>query len=121
MQAVMDWLYGPWPWYVAGPMIGAMVPLMLLIGSRSFGISSNLGHVCAIVQPRIVKVDFFQYDWRISTWNLVFCLGVIVGGFLASVVFANPEPVQLSTAARALFASWGMAQPSGLLPPSCMI
>lgn len=36
-----------WPWYVAGPLIGLMVPSLLIVGNRTFCISSNLRHLCA--------------------------------------------------------------------------
>ncbi len=40
----------PWPWYVAGPIIGLFVPALLLVGNRVFGISSRLRHTCAAIQ-----------------------------------------------------------------------
>lgn len=111
-------LTAPWPWYVAGPLIGLMVPLMLFVGNRSFGISNNLRHLCAITQPRQVAVDFFKYDWKEHTWSLVFVIGTALGGFLAGVVFADPNPVALTPAALATMQSWGFAPPSGeLVPP----
>lgn len=58
---IMEALRSPWPWYVAGPLIGLVVPLLLLIGNKSFGISSSLRHACAIVPSRVA---FFRYDWR---------------------------------------------------------
>jgi hypothetical protein len=117
MNTLIDALYAPWPWYVAGPLIGLMVPLMLFIGNRSFGISNNLRHLCAITQPRQVEVDFFKYDWKEHTWSLVFVIGTALGGFLAGVVFANPHPVALSPAALAMIHAWGFAAPSGNLVP----
>ncbi len=33
-------LTAPWPWYVGGPLIGLMVPL-LLPGNKTFGISRH--------------------------------------------------------------------------------
>lgn len=117
MGTLVHWLTAPWPWYVAGPVIGLMVPLMLVIGSRSFGISSNFRHLCAMNPAETMKPEFFRYDWRASTWSLVYGTGVVLGGFLASVVFANPAPPALSEAALAMFAAWGMATPTGLLPP----
>ncbi len=113
----MDWLYQPWPWYVAGPLIGLMVPLMLFIGNRSFGISNNLRHLCAITQPTNVEVDFFRYNWKEHTWSLVFVIGTALGGYLAGVVFANPEPLQLSQAAQDMLLSWGYTQPGHSLLP----
>lgn len=106
-----DFLYSPWPWYVAGPLIGLMVPLMLFLGNRSFGISISHRHICAMVQPPQVEVSFFKYDWRPYAWSILFIAGVVMGGFLAGVVFANPEPVALSAKAQHLFLSWGLAMP----------
>ena len=118
MDVVADWLRSPWPWYVAGPLIGLMVPLMLFVGNRSFGISNNLRHLCAITQPRQVDVDFFKYNWKEHTWSLVFVIGTALGGFFAGVVFDNPNPVQLTGAALTMIQSWGFSPPSGdLVPP----
>jgi uncharacterized membrane protein YedE/YeeE len=74
METLVSWLESPWPWYVAGPIIGLMVPLMVWIGNRSFGISSNLRHLCAISQPKSISVEFFQYNWREQNWSLVFAI-----------------------------------------------
>jgi hypothetical protein len=68
-----DILPHPLPWYIAGPLIGLMVPALLLLGNKPFGISSNFRHVCAAVAP--CGLDFFSYDWkRVGVWNLMFCL-----------------------------------------------
>ncbi len=113
----MHWLTQPWPWYVAGPLIGLMVPMMLFIGNRSFGISNNLRHLCAITQPQTVDIDFFRYNWREHTWSLVFVIGTGLGGYLAGVLFANPLPVELSPAALAMLSSWGFTHPGLDLVP----
>ena len=47
-----DLLTAPWPWYVAGPLIGLFPALLLFLGNRLFGVSSNLRHVCAAVLPQ---------------------------------------------------------------------
>ena len=39
---------GPWPWYVAGPIIAATMFLLLYWGTE-FGFSSNLRTMCTIV------------------------------------------------------------------------
>jgi hypothetical protein len=78
-----DLLTKPWPWYVAGPIIGLFVPALLLVGNRQFGVSSNLRHLCAAVAPG--SVDYFRYDWRRSgLWNLAFLLGILAGGYVAA-------------------------------------
>jgi uncharacterized membrane protein YedE/YeeE len=58
-----------------------MVPALLLLGNKPFGMSSNLKHICAMCSP--IKVDFFAYDWKKESWNLVILLGTVLGGFIA--------------------------------------
>lgn len=111
---MMQILTQPWPWYVSGPLIGLMVPLLLLLGNKSFGISSSLRHMCAACMP--AKIKFFQYDWKSEIWNLVFVLGVVIGAFLAGFVFANPEPVAITQEAAATLIGIGVTDMSGLAP-----
>ncbi|WP_245392517.1 YeeE/YedE family protein [Meiothermus taiwanensis] len=85
----MEWLTQPWPWYVAGPLIGLTVPLLLLIGNRRFGISSSLRHVCAALGSRL---PFFQYNWRAESWNLAFVLGIVLGGVCGGGATGQPQP-----------------------------
>jgi uncharacterized protein len=80
-MSLSEMLLAPWPWYVTGPMIGLIVPMLLLIGNRAFGISSTFRHVCAICAP--ARIPYFQYDWRREIWNLVFVAGIAIGGFIA--------------------------------------
>ena len=89
-----EWLMKPWPWYVAGPLIGLMVPLLLLIGNKTFGISSSMRHICAACMP--AKIPFFKYDWKKEWWNLFFVVGIILGGVLVYLFFQNPEPIRVS-------------------------
>jgi uncharacterized membrane protein YedE/YeeE len=112
---LIDLLRQPWPWYVAGPLIGLTVPALLLIGNRAFGISSNLQHVCAAVLPS--RNPFFAYDWRrVGGWNLLFAAGIVLGGLLAGTLLANPEPLALATATEADLAALGVATEGGLAP-----
>lgn len=111
----MNWLTAPWPWYVAGPLIGLIVPLLLWLGNKPFGVSSNLRHVCAAVAP--CGLPYFRYNWhREGGWNLLFLAGILIGGWLGGVVLANPEPIALSTEARASLSSLGITDFSGLAP-----
>jgi len=41
----------PLPWYVAAPLIGLTVPLLLLIGNKAFGVSSNSGIAARRLRP----------------------------------------------------------------------
>jgi hypothetical protein len=104
----------PWPWYVAGPVIGLFVPVLLIVGNRVFGVSSSLRHMCSAVFP--TKVDYFRYDWRrIGLWNLLFVAGILVGGFLASH-WGGSQNVAISEQTRLVLTRLGIHDFSGLAP-----
>ena len=103
-----------WPWYVAGPLIGLVVPLLLLLG-REFGVSSSLRHICAATFPG--SADYFRYDWRRQgLWNLTFVGGILLGGIVAGWLFANPDPVAIASSTRATLEGLGIRDFSGLVP-----
>jgi uncharacterized protein len=108
-------LLHPWPWYVAGPLIGLFAPLLLWLGNRLFGVSSNLRHLCAAIAPR--RLPYLSYDWRREGgWNLAFVAGIVIGGLLAGLVFRNPEPVAVAESTRASLIALGIRDLSGLVP-----
>lgn len=116
VEFLVEWLAKPWPWYVTGPLLGLFAPLLIWIGNKRFGISSNLRHMCAMALPQ--SQGFFRYDWRKEGgWNLVFFAGVVIGGFLAGFVFRNPEPVAIASATVADLAALGVTYGTGLMPP----
>jgi uncharacterized protein len=102
----------PWPWYVAGPLIGLTVPLLLLLGNKSFGISANLRHVCAACLPS--TIDFFNYNWRNEAWNLLFAAGIIGGAVLASQI--PTEPLNVHEDLKQELAGYGITDYSAQLP-----
>jgi uncharacterized protein len=110
----MDILFEPWPWYLAGPLIGLTVPLLLLMDNKKLGISSTLRQICAACIP--ANVPLFQYDWKKDSWNLFFVAGVLLGGFLGGYLFANPQAVALSASTSAYLKSQGLLDPAGLMP-----
>jgi uncharacterized membrane protein YedE/YeeE len=111
----MEVLAKPWPWYIAGPLIGLMVPLLLLIDNRTFGLSSSFQHVCAAVFPG--RSTYFAYDWKTTgRWNLALALGTLLGGMLAATFLANPEPIAISDATRADLEALGLTAFTGLVP-----
>lgn len=109
-------LIKPWPWYVSGPLIGLMVPLLYIIGNKAFGISTNFRHICAICFSS--SASYFSYDWKKEgTWQLLFVAGIILGAFLASSVFENASLVAISTETKLAVAKMGILNQTGLIPP----
>ncbi|CAG5070567.1 hypothetical protein DYBT9623_03113 [Dyadobacter sp. CECT 9623] len=114
MNELLETLRQPWPWYVAGPLIGLTVPILLLFGNKSFGISSSLRHICAAVIP--ANISFFKYNWRKESWNLFFVAGIALGGFLGTYLLGNPDQIVVSEHTQTTLASFGITDFSGLMP-----
>ncbi len=112
---MMEFLSQPWPWYVAGPIIGLVVPALLLLGNRQFGVSENLRHMCAAALPG--NIEFLKYDWKkAGSWNLTFIAGTVIGGFIAYTLLYNPDPIAISEATRSDLAALGISDFNGLVP-----
>lgn len=110
----MDSILKPWPWYVAGPIIGLVVPALLLLGNKTFGISGTLRQICAACVP--ANITFFKYDWKKESWNLFFALGILIGGFITTYLLSNHAPVAINPATALLLKQQGVKDFSGLLP-----
>ena len=103
----------PLPWYVAGPLIGLVVPALLLIGNKAFGISSNLRHICAAVAPG--GLEFFRHDWKkTGLWNLTFLAGVFIGAAIAARI--APPPVVIASNTIDALRAIGVQEFAGLAP-----
>jgi uncharacterized membrane protein YedE/YeeE len=111
---MMDWLKQPWPWYVAGPLIGLTVPALLLIGNKKFGISSSLRHICAACLP--ANIHYFKYDWKKEVWNLFFVGGIFLGGIIAAQFLANPLPIQVNPSLVTELKGYGITDYTQLIP-----
>ncbi|MCK9403314.1 MAG: YeeE/YedE family protein [Chitinophagaceae bacterium] len=111
---MIEWLQQPWPWYLAGPLIGLMVPVLLLIGNKSLGISSSLRHICAACLP--TKIPFFQYNWKKEAWNLFFVAGVVMGGWLAAGFLTAAAPVQVNENLLIELQQYGITNHDTLVP-----
>ncbi len=106
----------PLPWYIAGPLIGLMVPALLLLGNKPFGISSNFRHLCAALAPSPCRIEFFSHDWkRLGSWNLTFLSGIFAGAAIASH-FAPPLIVTVSSHTVTALRQLGLHDLTGLAP-----
>lgn len=111
---MIEYLKQPWPWYTAGIIIGLIVPALLLLGNKHFGISANLRHACAACFPADIK--FFKYEWKKEVWNMLFVLGIFIGAILATIFLSDPEPVKVSPALLTELKDYGVTDHSKLLP-----
>lgn len=111
---MIEWLKDPWPWYIAGPLIGLIGPAFLLLGNKTFGISSTLRDICAACIPG--DLQFFKYDWKAHTWNLVFVAGIVVGAFLTVQFLSSDLTVNISEATRNDLQQLGITNFKGLAP-----
>jgi uncharacterized membrane protein YedE/YeeE len=111
---MIEFLQQPWPWYIAGPLVGLTVPILLIIGNKSFGISSSLRHVCAMCIP--ANIPFFKYDWKKEIWNLFFVFGIFLGGAFITYFFANTNAIEVNPHLINELSQYGITDYSGLVP-----
>ncbi len=78
----MEAIYNDWDWYIAGPIIGLFVPLLLLVGNKLLGISTSFQHICSIIVPKR-KSEFLKYNAEANKWKFFFVIGIVIGAFVA--------------------------------------
>lgn len=111
-----EFIVKPWPWFIAGPLLGLSVPLLLILGNKNLGISSSLRHICAACIP--AGIPFFKYDWRREQWNLLFVAGIVGGAVIASTIFSDPDPIVVNPDTVAALESLGVEASGALMPDS---
>lgn len=112
---MLELLKEPWPWYVAGPLIGLMVPLFLIVGNKSFGISSSLRHVCAMCFPG--RIEYFRYEWKTELWNVFFVIGLVAGGYITAHFFTPKDyMMDISNDTRTALLALGIHDFQGFVP-----
>lgn len=110
----MEFILQPWSWWFSGIMISAIMFFLLYFG-QSFGFSSNLRTICSAAGLG-KSTKFFDFDWKTQSWNLVFLVGAIVGGFIAREFLSTDAPVLISEATIQDLAKLGIAAPESLQP-----
>lgn len=111
---MIEFIQQPWPWYFSGVMI-VLIMLILIFFGKSFGFSSNLRTICSIAGAG-KKVKFFDFKWRDQIWNLMFLIGSIFGGFIATNFLSNKAPVKLATNTVSDLKKLGISFDGGLNP-----
>ena len=111
---MLELLKQPWPWYVAGPLVGLTIPILLILGNKSFGISSSLRHICASCLP--AGIPFFTYDWKKEAWNLFFVGGILLGGILVKLFLYNPQALEVHPDLVQELSAYGITNFKQLIP-----
>ncbi|MBX2817726.1 MAG: YeeE/YedE family protein [Saprospiraceae bacterium] len=106
---MLELISSPWHWAVSGLAIAVVMMLLLYHGER-FGVSSSFKAICSMAGAGS-RIDYFRYDWKSHAWLLVFVVGSVLGGYLASSVLASPEPVQIATSTQHDLAALGIDTP----------
>jgi uncharacterized membrane protein YedE/YeeE len=90
----MKFIFEPWPWYVAGPLIALIMFLLIFVG-KQFGMSSNLRTICTLCSAD-KKADYFDFNWKSQRWNLVVVFGAVIGGFIGAHLLSNGSAVAIN-------------------------
>ncbi|HET6227582.1 MAG TPA: YeeE/YedE thiosulfate transporter family protein [Bacteroidia bacterium] len=111
---MLELLKQPWPWYVAGAIIGLTVPVLLILGNKTFGLSSSLRHICAACFPS--NLTYLKYNWKKETWNLFFAFGILAGAYIASTLLKDPNSFQIADSTKQTLEATGVKDFEHLLP-----
>lgn len=111
---MLDFLMHPWPWWFSGIIIATVMFFMIFFG-KSFGFSSNLRTICTIAGAG-KRVKFFDFDWKTQSWNLVFLLGAIIGGYIANNYLNDGSDFQLAESTVKDLAQLGFAKANTIQP-----
>lgn len=115
MNNLIEFIQQPWPWYVAGVII-AIVMFALIYFGNSFGLSANFRNMCSMFGGGR-SCEFFDFDWRKQTWNLVFLLGTVVGGVIAHYFLMPDTTIAISEATIADLTELGINNPGKDIVP----
>jgi hypothetical protein len=86
----MDWIFEPWNWYIAGPLIGLFVPALLIGANKMLGISSSFEHLCMMVLPED-RHAIFNFNWKESGWKIYFAIGIMIGAYISAKFLSSAE------------------------------
>ena len=92
--SMIELIKQPWPWYISGAAIAAIMFLLLFFG-KSFGFSSNLRTICTMAGAGKSN-KFFDFDWKAQQWNLLFLVGAVMGGILSATLLKSGSPLKLA-------------------------
>jgi uncharacterized membrane protein YedE/YeeE len=74
----------PLAWYIAGPLIGLIVPALLILKEKQFGISSSYRYILSYIPT---KINYFNYKREQDQWQLHFAIGLVLSALAATQLF----------------------------------
>lgn len=107
-------LKGHWPWYITGILFGLIVPLLLIVGNKPFGISKSLKDIASLLPQK--KLSQLKQDVKPNFWRIYLIVGIILGGYLAVVFLNGNATVDLSKSTINDLENIGITNFDGLVP-----
>ena len=78
------------PWYFAGPLLGSIVILILLLSGKQLGISSSYRALLSYITPS--RVSYFNYARENDLWQVWFAIGLILASlFHFQILETSPQ------------------------------
>ena len=74
---IIEFIKQPWAWYIAGPLIGLIVPALLILKEKQFGISSSYRF---LLSGFTKKLGYFNYNREQDAWQFYFAIGLVLTG-----------------------------------------
>ena len=115
MENILEIIKQPWPWYISGPLIGLMVPMLMLLDNKHFGVSSTFRDFCALVLPS-KKLTYFNYNLKEHIWRNLFVFGILAGGVICNLFLNNDKPIEISQKTVTDLETLGLRDLNGLVP-----
>ena len=107
-------LQGHWPWYITGILFGLIVPLLLIVGNKPFGISKSLKDITSLFPQK--KFNQLKHNLQPNVWRLYFITGIIIGGYLAVLFLNGNTTIGLSKSTKSDLENIGIINFDGLVP-----
>jgi uncharacterized membrane protein YedE/YeeE len=115
MQTIINYISQPWPWFIAGPLIGLVIVLLQWIDNKPLAASSSYRHVCSAAFPNGIPF-LINYNWKAESWNLFFVAGITIGGFVAGNILSHPPNIAITNETAQQLEAIGLKNTNGFAP-----
>jgi uncharacterized protein len=88
----MHWISAHWPWYISGPAIGLVVPLLYLLVGKPFGVSRSFSNFCSLPVLAKLRPQTQQTKPSKDLWNFFFVGGIPLGSYIGAHLLSIDLP-----------------------------